>query len=206
MTRLAVVALGLVLSIHAAPKAQSLADIAKAEAERRGEALPSGKVLTNADLPPAAPVATPTVTLEVARARTPQWQDALASLRAVQSALSGGANRAEFKKYYLDARIKVDALPDSPANAPLLNVSNLYRDASALTVAYLTRSMSAADLHDFKARYAGDPQMWRFLREINDAGLGLNLPAYEREREAVYIDGAAQVLMFQASEKLKTLP
>jgi hypothetical protein len=56
-------------------------------------------------------------------------EDAIASLRAVNSALSTGANLEEFKRYQIESRIKVDALPNVPENREIRYVSDLYREA-----------------------------------------------------------------------------
>jgi len=45
-----------------------------------------------------------------------QRSEAIASLKAIRSALNTGANLEEFKKYQIESRIKVDALPNTPEN------------------------------------------------------------------------------------------
>jgi hypothetical protein len=68
--------------------------------------------------------------------------EALAALRAVESASSGGANVSEFKKYQLDAKVKVDALPVTAENVPLRYVSRIYVDVSSLLIAWQTETLS----------------------------------------------------------------
>ncbi|HWW86153.1 MAG TPA: hypothetical protein VNZ26_21300 [Vicinamibacterales bacterium] len=80
-------------------------------------------------------------------------QDALAALHAVESAVNGGANVAAFKKYQLDAKIKVDAFPATPENARLQHVSQIYVDASRLMTASQTQTLRADEVKYFKAQY-----------------------------------------------------
>jgi hypothetical protein len=112
-------------------------------------------------------------------------QDALAALHAVDSAISGGANTAEFKKYQLDAKIKVDALPATPENAPIRQVSGLYVDASRLLLAWQTETMSAADVHYFKTTYP-EPPGKAPIRDLPDQGFDKSVPERTNESAQAY--------------------
>jgi hypothetical protein len=58
--RMACVLVGILLGVMASPaRAQSLGDVAREEAARRQQVKPTGKVITNADLPASAVVAPP---------------------------------------------------------------------------------------------------------------------------------------------------
>jgi hypothetical protein len=61
-------------------------------------------------------------------------EDAIASLRAVKSALSTGANIEDFKKYQIESRIKIDALPNAPENGNIRGISDLYREAISFSI------------------------------------------------------------------------
>jgi hypothetical protein len=74
-------------------------------------------------------------------------EDAITSLRAVGSALSTGANLEEFKKYQIESRIKVDALPNIPENHDIRAISDLYREAVTFGIMSVTGGkISAEDL------------------------------------------------------------
>ena len=83
-------------------------------------------------------------------------EDAIASLRAVRSALSTGANLEEFKKYQIESRIKVDALPDVPENRDIRNVSDVYREASAFGIIKITGAISSETLSTAAHQYSDD--------------------------------------------------
>jgi hypothetical protein len=72
---------------------------------------------------PKAAAAEPAIAVSAAVRNDPTRQAAQASLHAVQSVLAGGANASEFKKYYLDAKVKVDTLPQIPENTPIRAVT-----------------------------------------------------------------------------------
>lgn len=80
-------------------------------------------------------------------------EEALASLRAVKSALDTGANLQEFKKYQIESRIKVDALPTTEENAAIHDVSDLYRDAVVFGVARVIGGISGSELAAMKKKY-----------------------------------------------------
>ncbi len=107
-------------------------------------------------------VATLTAALKACQATTPASvasasnprREAIASLHAVQSAVAGGANAAEFKKYQLDAKVKVDALPATDENADVKHVAHIYTDAAHLMTAWLTSSLDDSESKYFKTEYA----------------------------------------------------
>jgi hypothetical protein len=119
--------------------------------------------------------------------------DAIASLRAIRSALSTGANFEEFKKYQIESRIKVDALPHTPANQDVRAISDLFADAIAFRIAQITGGeFDAAQINSAKERYPNDPEIQKALNAMKSedvvrtlkmerpyAGSGLS-PAQER--------------------------
>lgn len=92
-----------------------------------------------------------------------QRQEALGALRAVQSVVAGGGSRTDLRKYALEAKIKVDPLPDTPENAPLKEVSQIFTDAASLFTAATTQSMSAAEVGYFKRQYGTHPTIGEAL-------------------------------------------
>ena len=82
--------------------------------------------------------------------------EALASLRAVRSVVAGGVGAVAFKTYQLEAKIKVDALPDTPDNVALREVSRIYTDASTLFTSAMTQSMEPGEVAYFKKAYSAD--------------------------------------------------
>jgi hypothetical protein len=206
--RIAVVASVLLVSVVAGASAQSLGEIArkaaaaKAAKEQNGNTQPPKVVVTNKDLPPEPP-AKPTEPVG-ADAKT---QDALAALRAVQSVLEGGANATEFKRYYLEAKVKVDALPPAAANAPLGAISDLYADAVTLSIATQVREMSGSEVKAFKARYSTDYEFLSFFKDIPDEGVGVRtlMTSTELERSVITLHAAEQILLIRAEEKLRAI-
>lgn len=187
--------------------AQSLVDVAKKETDRRATISQPGKVITNSDLHPTdAPI--PTSASETATAMpvtNAQGQDALTALRAVKSVLDGGANISEFKKYYLEAKIKVDALPTTADNAVLREISDLYRDADSLSIGARLRSLTSLDIRALKIKYAGDPHFMQFFSNVREDGFGPMATTNTRQIMAIHAETSAQVLMHEAGEKLKSL-
>ena len=121
----------LVAALTTAAHTQSLADLAAVEAKRRGATPTAKKVYTTADLPaaPAPTVISPEIIAD------PRRQEAIGALGALQSVTDGGANISEFKRYYLEAKVKVDALANIPENATIREVCDIYGDAVRLKMA-----------------------------------------------------------------------
>jgi hypothetical protein len=93
--------------------------------------------------------------------------EAIASLRAVKSALGAGANLEEFKKYEIESRVKVDALPDAPDNREAKAISDLFADAVTFSVIQITGGeFDASALDSAKDRYRDDPDILKALNEI----------------------------------------
>ena len=93
--------------------------------------------------------------------------EAVASLRAVRSALTSGANLEEFKKYQIESRIKVDGLPDSPENRDIRRISDLFADAITYRIAQITGGVfEAAQINFAKERYSDDPEILKALNAI----------------------------------------
>ena len=92
--------------------------------------------------------------------------DAIASLHAVRSALSTGANFEEFKKYQIESRIKLDALPRIPANQDVRTISDLFADAIDFRIIQITGGeVEGSTLDSYKARYIDDPEIFKTLSQ-----------------------------------------
>jgi hypothetical protein len=153
--------------------------------------------------PPAAVIAAPrqppTPTPPATSASDPRRQEAIASLRAVQSVLAGGADTSEFKKYYLDAKIKIDALPKIPANATIREVSEIYADAVTLFIAAQMSELSADEVRSFRQKYGWIP---RFFENVPDGGFGSRSTGVEKETASVWVRASAQALLAYSDQQL----
>jgi hypothetical protein len=96
-----------------------------------------------------------------------QREQAVASLRAVASALDTGANLEEFKRYQIESRIKIDALPNTADNRPTRDVSDLFADAVHFRIIYTTDGrIEADDIAAAKERYASDVEIAKTLNDM----------------------------------------
>jgi hypothetical protein len=191
------------LSGAAPASGQSLGDLAKqtaAEREARTKETPPSKVYTTKDLGPGGAAGAPAAPVELDN--DPKVLEALKALRATQSALEGGANVDEFKRYYLDAKVKLDALPASPSAAALQAVGDIYGDVVNLAIARLTMTLSEYQLRFFKVKHASN---YPFLHNLNDLppeGVGAKLSDADMDRAVGTIRASEQVLLRQAADRL----
>jgi hypothetical protein len=93
-------------------------------------------------------------------------EEAIVSLRAVRSALNGGANLETFRKYQVESRIKIDALPETKENQIIRDISDLYADALTFSIARITGSISEAALESAKQKYSNDEYITKFLADM----------------------------------------
>ncbi len=111
--------------------------------------------------------------------------EAIESLRAVRSALDGGANLEQFRKYNIEARIKVDALPDDPTYLNIRSISDVYTDALTFWVLSSTGGeIRKNELQRAKQKYAYNPDVKKslagmraeesMLSGLRGAGQGMN--------------------------------
>lgn len=194
----------LVVGVGTRARAQALGDVAKQAAADRaakakaGTATPAKTItLHGAPAPPPAPAA------PVTPAARATLQDALTALRAVQSVLDGGATAAEFKRYYLDAKVKVDALPPIPDAAPLRAIEVLYADAITLATAAQARAMSGPAVRSFKTGYTGDVDFVRTFGAIPDQGFDALDPRVDYH--VIGARFAGQLLLRRAGQKLHAI-
>ena len=99
-----------------------------------------------------------------------QRREAIESLKAIRSALNTGANLQEFKKYQIESRIKVDALPDTPENEIIKEISDTYKDAVTFGIIRLTGTISDSELEDFRLKYENDVLL-KHLEAVNPNSL-----------------------------------
>ena len=181
-----------------AKQTQSQRDKEKAAGEK-------SKTYTDADLPGSAP-APPVPSDPVAdAAEAPKRAEAVAALRAVQSALDGGTNFTEFKKYFLDAKIKVDALRNSPTNAPLRDVTDAWADSVTLKIASITDQMSGSQVLSFRTKYGTDAHFLELFREMPSQGFEAFMTSYGKKKAEISADAAAQLCLLNGSEKLAAI-
>jgi hypothetical protein len=201
----------LLVSTAAGAQAQSLGDVAKKAAAdkaakaKAGRTEPATKTITNKDLRPDSGDLASKSTEPVTVGGDVKTQDALAALRAVESVLAGGANSSEFKRYYLEAKVKVDALPSTPDAAPLRAISNLYADAVTFSIAAQIERMSGSEVVALKARYATDYDVLGYLKKIPNDGIGPEMTRTERVVSTNAARAASQVLLILATEKLRAI-
>jgi hypothetical protein len=153
--------------------------------------------------------------------------DAIASLRAVRSALSAGANLDDFRKYQIESRIKVDALPSIPKNGAIREISDIFTDALAFSVARVTGEISAVEIQQAKTRYANmtfsdkqeeqqtlATQFKEFLSRMTPEErvilmgvdrMGQENRRYAHQTNAIGAGAIAQMLILSANMKLATL-
>lgn len=199
------------LAFSTSLQAQSLAEVAAAEAARRGEAAAAKKVYTNKDLPAPAPVLNaPAPALPTsAELANPARREAIASLRAVQSVIAGGANVTEFKKYYLDAKVKTDALESTPANAPIKDVSAIYADAVTLSMAAVVQSLSADEARSMRQKYDAEPNFpfESVFSTVPSGGFTREsvMTTNDLQRAAIGARYGGQMLLGLAAKKLSAL-
>jgi hypothetical protein len=140
-------------------------------------------------------------------AADPQRLDAIAALKGVKSVLDGGANHSQFQEYFLKAKVKVDALPNKPENVPIRKTSKFYEDALALSIARITREMSADSVRYFKAQYATDYEFLSLFSNVPDSGFGKGTFATSLTENKAVIDMSvsSQLLMLRAAQRLDVL-
>lgn len=118
-------------------QAETAADLKKEVALLRAE-LESCRAAQHAPTPTPVPIA---VEPQPMYENTPARKEAIAALRAVQSAIDAGASFLDFRKYRIEAAIKVDALPYTSENRAIKDASDTYGDVSvAWTCARIARS------------------------------------------------------------------
>ena len=91
-------------------------------------------------------------------------------MNAINSALGAGANLQEFKKYQIQSRIKIDALPNTPENQIIKYISDLYRDAATLATIGLTGEVSSYELAALKKKYSDNTELVKSMA-LGDAKL-----------------------------------
>lgn len=104
-----------------------------------------------------------------------QRTEAIASLRAVRSALKAGANFQEFKKYHIESKIKIDNLPDVPENKIIRTISDIYDDAITFGIVRTTGVISQSEIDTAKTKYKDHEFLSKMLADMkpNDSSRGL---------------------------------
>lgn len=58
--------------------------------------------------------------------------EAIAALKALNSAFQGGSSVIDYRRYFLDARVKVDALPPGSPNNEIREIADMCQDVNAI--------------------------------------------------------------------------
>jgi hypothetical protein len=116
--------------------------------------------------------------------------------------LNAGANFQEFKKYYIESKIKVDMLPKLPENSVIKEISDIYKDAVSFGIVRLTGQIDEAELNASRLKYENDKHLNEILNKMkpNDSSRGLI-------HDLNQVDGNAimKILFIYADEKFKNL-
>ncbi len=142
--------------------------------------------------------------------------EAIASLRAIQSALDAGADIGDFKRFVIDAAVKVDRLPDTAKNRPVKDILDLYKQAVRFNAIALSGMISDGALAAAKEMYARANKGSSAVAEELDrmtADIPISSPDriiqldYDHEREINRIEARtiASLLILRADDKLKKL-
>lgn len=151
---------------------------------------------------------------------------AIASLKAVRSALAAGANLDDFRSYEIKARIKVDDLADTPKNRPLREIADIYSDVVVFSTVRVTGEIGVMNIEAAKKRYqvmvlSGDDQeQSEFATSITkalddmtgkessiqwDSDSVRDLQDYRRKRNQIRGEQIASLLILAADIKLSAV-
>ena len=137
------------------------------------------------------------------KASDPARDEAIASLRAVKSALDGGANLEMFRKYQVESRVKLDQLGRSPEHAPLFEVSDVYADALTFAMIGISGRIDDDTLKRAKEKYSTDVELQKLLDKMIT---GQFAEGVVRATNQVCGKHASQFMMLIAEERMKTPP
>lgn len=147
---------------------------------------------------------------------------AIASLRAVRSALEAGATLDEFRRYQIESRIKIDAMPNTPANRDVREVSDLFNAAVRFAAIGISGEVSATEISSAKTKYGSrtDDVLFKSIVDALDtmtagAAEQLAMPdlgayvqedlRYKVEKNRIAGEQIARLLIASANEKLLRL-
>ncbi len=116
---------------------------------------------------PAPPVPTPVPTPMPAPTPDTKRLDAIAALKAVNSVVENQGTLEQFRKYQLEAAIKVDTLPDAPNNTDIKAAAILYKHANVLAGISLSKWVFSSQLTEMRKTYADMPEFIQTLNGID---------------------------------------
>jgi hypothetical protein len=168
-----------------------------------------------------AAIVTPTVAATRPKSSA-ERHAATASLRAVRSALDAGATLDEFRRYQIESRIKIDAMPNTAANRDVREVSDLFNAAVQFAAIGVSGDISGAEISSAKAKYGSrtDDVLFKGIIDALDTmtagaaeqlempGLGPNIREdirYKVEKNRIAGEQIARLLIASANEKLLRL-
>jgi hypothetical protein len=126
-----------------------------------------------------------------------QRTEAIASIRAIRSALSTGANLQEFKKYQIESRIKIDALPAAPENRILKEISDLYADAVSFSITGVTGRICSSELEAARIKYRGNE---RLIKALDGMTPDVDFRGFQQDMNRIEGDAMSQYLILMAYE------
>jgi hypothetical protein len=129
--------------------------------------LPLGALLVSCK--PEAPAPPPTPVPTVVPSPTPDTKrlEAIAALKAVDSVVANQGTLEQFRKYQLEAAIKVDALPDAPSNRDIKAAAILYKHANILAGISQQSTVFSSQLKELKETYADLPEFVQTLKRMD---------------------------------------
>lgn len=116
---------------------------------------------------PAPLVPTPAPTPIPAPTPDAKRLEAIAALKAANSVVENQGTLEQFRKYQLEAAIKVDSLPDAPNNADIKAAAMLYKHANALVGISLSKWVFESELTELRKTYADMPEFIKTLNGID---------------------------------------
>lgn len=124
--------------------------------------------------------------------------EAALAVQAVRSALKAGANLDEFKKYQIEAQIKVDRLPATEATLAVRGVAQIYQDALHMGLLKFNGTLSSERRAALLERYKDEPDISKLAEEMRATVDSKSWDARQNEINGEYF---AQVLLVLAEKR-----
>jgi hypothetical protein len=132
----------------------------------------------------------------------PRRAEAVASLHAVRSALSAGANLQEFKKYQIESRIKIDALPSLPENLDIKEASDLYNEAVTFGIMRITGTVNSGELEVAREKFRNHAFIMKCLNGMQP---NYDSRGFIHDLNQINAEAISKSLLILADEKISAL-